>query len=391
MKIFVIASRIPYPLEKGDKLRIYNQVKELSKNHEILLCCLHDGKIHPKARIELEAICAKVEFVKLNRIKILINLFFNIFSSKPFQVSYFYQKKAQREIDKIIVDFNPDHIYAQLIRTSEYVKLKHHIPKTLDYMDSFSKGMQRRVQNAPIIFKAIFESEAKRLLRYENLIYDYFENHTIISEQDRDEIWHEKRKNIYVIPNGLDANYFYPAEREKKYEILFSGNMSYIPNVDAAYFLAKEIFPLVQKELPDCRLMIAGAKPHAKIEALRSHSIFVSGWMDDIREAYWASELFVAPLRLGSGLQNKLLEAMATKLPSITSPLANNALGATDKKEILIASDPKEFAGQIIYLLQNKEEAAIIAENAYHFVCSNFNWENSTQKLEDLIIQSTKG
>ena len=390
MKIFVIASRIPYPLEKGDKLRIYNQVKELSKNHEILLCCLHDGKIHPKAIKELEAICAQVEFVKLNRIKILINLFFNIFSSKPFQVSYFYQNRAQRKIDKIISDFKPDHIYAQLIRTSEYVKLKHHIPKTLDYMDSFSKGMQRRVQNAPFLFKAVFESEAKRLLRYENLIYDYFEKHTIISEQDRDEIWHENRKKINVIPNGLDANYFYPAEKEKKYELLFSGNMSYIPNVDAAYYLAKEIFPLVQKKLPNCRLMIAGAKPHPKIEALRSSSIFVSGWMDDIREAYWASELFVAPLRLGSGLQNKLLEAMATKLPSITSPLANNALGATDKKEILIASEANEFAQEIIYLLQNKEEAKQIAENAYRFVCSNFNWENSTKKLEDLIIRSTK-
>ena len=171
MKIFVIASRIPYPLEKGDKLRIYNQVKELSKDHQILLCCLYDGKIHPKATKELEAICKQVEFVKLSRIKILINLFFNIFSSKPFQVSYFYQNKAQRRIDKIIADFKPDHIYAQLIRTSEYVKLKHHIPKTLDYMDSFSKGMQRRVQKAPFLFKTVFESEAKRLLRYENLIY----------------------------------------------------------------------------------------------------------------------------------------------------------------------------------------------------------------------------
>jgi len=391
MKIFVIASRIPYPLEKGDKLRIYHQVKELSKNHDILLCCLYDGAIPQNAKAELEKICSRVEFIKLSPIKILINLFFTLFSNLPFQVSYFYQKKAQKKVDKLISDFKPDHLYAQLIRTSEYIKSKHHIPKTLDYMDSFSKGMERRVKNASKLFQFVYESEAKRLLRYENLIYDYFEHHTIISEQDRNEIWHESRSKITIVPNGLDADYFHPAVRDKKYDLLFSGNMSYIPNVDAALFLAKEILPLVLKELPDCKLLIAGATPHHKIEALKSNSISISGWMDDIREAYWSAKLFVAPLRLGSGLQNKLLEAMATKIPSITSPLANNALGAKNNKEILIASSANEFANQIIYLLRNENEAKEIAENAYEFVTSHFNWEKSTRILETVIIASSEG
>lgn len=386
MKIFVIASRIPFPLEKGDKLRIYHQVKELSKKHEVFLCCLYDGEIHPKADEEISKICAEHYFVKLNKWKIVFKLLITLFSTKPFQVSYFYQRKAQNIIDKLIAQFNPDHIYAQLIRTSEYVKTKHNIPKTIDYMDSFSKGMERRAENASFLLKPIFVTESKRLLRYENLIFDYFENHTIISEQDQDQIWHEKRKKIFVIPNGLDAEFFHPKEIEKKYSILFSGNMSYVPNVDAALFLAQEIFPLVKKKLPECNLLIAGANPHTKIEALKSESIIVSGWMDDIRDAYWTSKVFVAPLRLGSGLQNKLLEAMATLTPSITSSLANNALKAKEGKEILIANSAEEFAAQIISLLVDPTMADSIAQNAYTYVTSTFNWETSTQLLENVIV-----
>jgi glycosyltransferase involved in cell wall biosynthesis len=340
--------------------------------------------------VELQKICNQVEFVRLNKWKIPFNLFLTFFTSKPFQVSYFYQKKAQRKIDKLIKGFNPDFIYAQLIRTTEYVKHYYTISKTLDYMDSFSKGMERRAKNSSFFPSLIFDSEAKRLINYENLIYDYFDHHTIISEQDRDQIWHESRKKITIIPNGLDSKFFHPKEQRKRYDLLFSGNMSYIPNVDAALYLVKEIFPILKEKLPNCSLMIAGATPHPKIQALRSDSIFISGWMDDIREAYWDAHVFVAPLRLGSGLQNKLLEAMATKTPCVTSPLANNALGAVDNEGVLIATNPQEFAEKIIYLLKNKSDANTIAENAYTFVTSNFNWQKSTKILESVILGQAK-
>jgi len=391
MKLLVIASRIPFPLEKGDKLRIYHQVKELSKNNEVLLCCLHANEVSDEAKSELQKICNQLAFIKLSKWKIPFNLFFAFFSSTPFQVAYFYQKKAQRKIDALIQSFKPDFIYAQLIRTSEYVKHYYTYSKTIDYMDSFSKGMERRAKNSSIFPRLVFDSEARRLLRYENLIFDYFENHTIISKQDREQIWHENRKEIAIIPNGLDSAFFHPKEQVKKYDLLFSGNMSYVPNVDAALYLANEIFPLVQKEIKGCRLLIAGANPHTKIAALRSEAIHVSGWMDDIREAYWDSKVFVAPLRLGSGLQNKLLEAMATKTPSVTSPLANNALGAENNKEILIANSPQEFADHIVSLLKNKAKADLLAERAYEFVRSTYNWQKSSKALEEIIQRRSKG
>jgi len=386
MKLFVLVSRVPYPLEKGDKLRIYHQVKELSKNNTVFLCCLNSEKIHKNAIKELEKICAEVRVIPLGKTNIYWNLFLNIFLDKPFQVAYFYQRSAAIKINKLIENFKPDHIYSQLIRTSEYVKKKFDIPKTIDYMDSLSKGMDRRAKSASFLSRPIFMSEAKRLVRYENLIFDYFDKQTIISEQDRDFIWHQNRKKIDIIRNGLDSVYFHPKSEKKEYEILFTGNMSYIPNIDSAVFLAEDILPLVKKTIPEARLLIAGANPVKKIKKLASDDIIVSGWMEDIRDAYWKSKVFVAPLRLGSGLQNKLLEAMACEIPCVTTTLANNALDAKNKTSILLAENADEFANTIIQLLQNPELAEKIAKKGRQHVIANFNWSSTTNELENLML-----
>ncbi|MDG1262688.1 MAG: hypothetical protein P8O05_13080, partial [Flavobacteriales bacterium] len=138
MKLFVLVSRIPYPLEKGDKLRAYHQMKDLAKRHEIVLCCLTDKKADLAAIAHLETFCEEVIVVKLNKALQLARLGAALISSRPFQVHYFFQRKALRLIKKTIDRTNPDHIYCQLIRCSEYLKDIYHIPKTLDYMDALS-------------------------------------------------------------------------------------------------------------------------------------------------------------------------------------------------------------------------------------------------------------
>ncbi|MFP4472194.1 MAG: glycosyltransferase, partial [Bacteroidales bacterium] len=191
----------------------------------------------------------------------------------------------------------------------------------------------------------------------------------------------------YIIPNGVDTDFFKPLERKKKYELVFIGNMGYPPNVNAAEFLAREILPEVQKSRPSAGLMLAGATPDKRVLALKSEHVEVTGWVDDIRECYAAAKVFIAPMQIGTGLQNKLLEAMAMRIPSITSPLANSALCARPDHEILIGSNPQEYAAHINRLLDNSEYAVQIAEAGYRFVLDNYNWESATAEL-DLIIQS---
>jgi len=131
--------------------------------------------------------------------------------------------------------------------------------------------------------------------------------------------------------------------------------------------------------------LLAGASPDSRVTALASNKVTVTGWMDDIRSAYAQTQLFIAPMRLGTGLQNKLLEAMSMKLPTITTSLANNALCAKDGKEILIGETAESLAKHIIDLLDNRLLYDKIAENGHRFVRQNYNWEEATNYLEKIL------
>ena len=383
MKIFVLLSRIPFPIEKGDKLRAFHHIRCLAQNNEVIVCALSDSVVHPDAIEVLNGICSEVHIISIGKVGMIWNVLKTIFNGKPLQVGYFYRRSAQKQIEILIRKCNPDHIYCQLIRVSEYVK-NISIPKTLDYQDVFSMGARRRAEKSSYILKLLFMMEFRRLLRYENDIFDSFNHKTIISQPDRDLLFHPRRGEVVIIPNGVDQIYFSPAESVKTQDVVFTGNMGYPPNIDAAIHLANDIFPLVLKKIPEAKLLIAGANPHPKVLALKSSHITISGWLPDIRDSYSSARIFIAPMRIGTGLQNKLLEAMAMKLPCVTSDLANQALGAKLNEEILVGNTAEEFANHIINLLQNEAFANTIAQNGNDFVKKTFNWENSTLMLEKL-------
>ena len=380
MRIGVLLSRFPYPLEKGDKLRAYHQLRELSKKHEIYLCALHLGRVKESDLEQLRSICKEIKLIRLTRLSIIFNLFYSlIFSKLPLQVAYFFHRNKKKKVIQFFDDMKIDHLYCQLIRIAEYVKDYDKVPKTLDYMDALSRGMMRRLDVSPFYLKPFIRIETTRLKRYEHFIFSAFDHTTIISEQDRDFIVHAENENIAIIRNGVDQEFFHPVKNaEKKFELLFTGNMSYPPNVDTAEYLCQQVMPKLKEYQADIKLVIAGANPSARVKNLKSENVEITGWVDDIREYYAAAKIFVAPLKIGSGLQNKLLEAMAMKLPCITSPLANNALKAVHEESILIGKDPEQVFEQIKDLLEDQEKANQLAENGYQFVCQNYNWGSST-------------
>ncbi|MFL5762750.1 MAG: glycosyltransferase [Bacteroidia bacterium] len=385
MKLLVILSRVPYPLEKGDKLRAFNQLKELSLKHQIILLALNDSTLDKNAENELKKYCRAISIIKFSRFTIFCNLLRSFFSGKPFQVGYFYFSKAQKKADELIEKHKPDHIYCQLIRTAEYVKKYPGIPKTLDYMDVFSKGIERRKLTDPFYMKPFLAMEYRRLIRYERKIFSFFNHRTIISEQDRSFIPHPDRQKIVVVPNGVDTTFFKPLQLQKKYELLFNGNMNYPPNIESAEYLVEKVMPYVWSKMPGVRLLISGASPSDAVLALASDRVIVSGWVDDIRENFARSRILVAPMQISIGLQNKLLEAMAMQLPCITSSLANNALGAKPGEQILVADTPEQYARHIIDLLTNEGKSKMIAMNGYQFATEKFDWRKTTAILEKLI------
>lgn len=384
MKIFVILSRVPYPLEKGDKLRAFNQIRELSKNNKIFLFALNDIELDKNAIQELKKYCEDISILKLTKLNIIFNLIRTLFDGKPFQVGYFFSSKARKKIDALIKQHQPDHIYCQLIRTAEYAKPYPHIPHTLDFMDVFSKGMERRRSTSAFYMKPILGIEYNRLLKYENKIFDFFDHKTIISDQDKSLIPHPRKNEIVVVPNGVDTGYFRPMDMKKEYDLLFNGNMNYPPNVESVQYLVNKILPEVWKQLPDVRLLISGANPNYKVMELKSDKVVISGWMNDIRENFAKSKILVAPMQISIGLQNKLLEAMAMKIPCVTSTLANNALRAQPGEQILVADKPDQYAQCIVQLLTDEAQLNRIAENGYQYVMNHFNWQQTTQLLERL-------
>jgi len=253
-------------------------------------------------------------------------------------------------------------------------------------MDALSKGVERRIQKSPWYLKLLLKIEAKRMREYEREVFDIFQHKTIISAQDRALILHPHNKEISIIANGVDLDFFAPKNLEKKVDLVFTGNMSYPPNVDSACFLAEQIMPLVWQSMPQTTLMISGVNPAPRVKKLASDKIIVTGWVEDIRNSYAQAKLFIAPMQMGTGLQNKLLEAMAMGIPCITSPLANNALGAEPDQEILIGKTPEEFKQLISNLLNDKDLYTKISTNGHRFAHLNFNWEQKTKELKQLIF-----
>ena len=384
MKIFVLLPRIPYPLEKGDKLRAFNQLKQLAKHNEIVLCALNDSpKVSEQDAFRaLQPYCQSISFIKINKAQILLGLMRAFVKGLPMQCGYFYNRKAARKIDALITKHKPDMLYCQLLRTAEYIRHKD-IPKAIDYQDIFSYGMKRRADIASCVTRPVFNLEYRRLRRYEAAVFDDFGVKSIISEPDRALFPHDHREEILIVPNGVDHDYFKPQPCAKQYDLVFTGNMSYPPNVNAVEYLANEIMPIVWATRPETTLYIAGATPDPRVKRAASERIIVSGWLDDIRTAYAQSRVFIAPMRIGTGLQNKLLEAMSMRLPAITSPLANASLGAKPDEEILVGSDANEMAQHIITLLTDTEKAEQIAQAGFDFTNRVYDWGKATERLEE--------
>ncbi len=386
MKIVVLTSRFPFPVEKGDKLRAYNHIRGLAERHEVHLISITHQHVDPAAITELEKYCAGIHIFRIPSYRLPWNLAQAAFEGLPLQVGYFLDQSIKQKIQYLILKTEPEHIFTQLIRTSEYVRA---LPfsKTLDYMDVFSVGMAQRAKAGSFLARPFFRYESTLLARYEKDIYRDFDHHCIISGQDRDRLKVPYTENIHVIPNGVDTHYFSRKETETPYDLLFVGNMGYLPNIEAAEYLVRKILPLCRSRGMQVNVLIAGARPDRRVLRLASRHVKVSGWMEDIRYAYNRSKVFVAPIFSGMGQQNKILEAMSMEMPSITSTMVNNAIGARPGGEIFIADDPAGYAGHIYMLLEDNAQAERTGKAARVFITENYTWSRHLEMLNELIAR----
>lgn len=387
MKILVVLPRFPYPLEKGDKLRAFNQIKILSKTNDIYLYCVSHEPVSEEQRQALQPYCKQICVVRSPRLANYINVFRNYLYAKSLQIGYWDSKLARRRFKQFESQVQPDVIYSQMVRTMTYVSRSRR-PKVMDFQDALSMNAERRMDHAKGLWHYILHYEFKMLRSSEYNSFRIFDALTIISDYDSEAIPHRKNGEIHIIPNGVDFEYFHPMECEKKYDIVFCGNMSYEPNVRATNYLMQKVMPLVWQQRPETTVLIAGANPRRSVCQYEGPNVTIKGNVEDIRECYASSRILVAPMQTGSGLQNKLLEAMSMRVPCVTTSIANDSLHAVPERDILIGDTPQSLAENILLLLSNNDKCQELIQSAYDFVHANYSWESSVSKLESILRQS---
>lgn len=205
---------------------------------------------------------------------------------------------------------------------------------------------------------------------------------------DRDLMPIKEKEKIVIVRNGVDLSKFKYEAQLKEFDLIFTGNMAYAPNIDAAEYLVNQILPKIKTKFPRVSLVLCGANPSMRVLALRSPNVFVTGWVDSMTDYYAKSKIFIAPMRLGTGLQNKLLEAMAVQLPCITSALAGKPLVEVESNNaVMICDTADEFAEAACKILTDSESYQQLALNGYRYVCDNYNWEGATQPLISILSE----
>jgi len=381
LKILVALSRFPWPTNKGDKLRAWHQLIGMSNKNEVHVFCLTDEVVKPQDLEKAKAVFASVHVFNLSKIDVLTRLSLATFRKIPFQVAYFSDRKAIAEFNSLVQQINPDIVYCQLARMAEFCRDIENCKKVIDYQDAFSIGLERRIANEPWWKKYVVSMESKRLKNYESQILEDFEQRTMISEQDAKLIAHHLNTSLQIIPNGVDTDFYKPEPRARVIDLLFTGNMQYEPNVNCVIYVVDKVIPLLTKEFPHIQFVAAGMNPAKELQQIKSRHLQLTGWVDDLRSYYQVSRIFIAPMQIGIGMQNKILEAMSMGLPVITTTLANNAIGAIHGKEIWIANTPEKVAEAISYLLNNTELAINIGHNARKLMVEQFSWDKQNAKL----------
>ncbi len=381
-KIAVILSRFPFPLDKGDKLRAYHQIGYLSRFHDVYVYALSNEEVDETMMKALSPFCKGIHVFRLSRSGVIVQALLSFIKNIPVQVGYFYSPRHAKKIRESIMALQPDTVYCQLSRTALYGK---DLPfrKVIDLQDAFSTNYERIQNSYQGLMKYFYRRESLCMRDFEIKMIGWFDISTIISAFDKGKIQIEPNP-LVVVSNGVDTSYYKSAGRTKKYDILFSGNLTYIPNKHAVKFLAEKIAPALAHLRPDIQIVIAGSSGDT-LKKYESSNIQIRGWVNDMSVLYDEARIFVSPLFTGAGLQNKLLEAMSMGIPCITTAITNASLLATENEQVLLADNVDEFVSKIIVLLDDAALRQRISTNARIFIEENYNWDKVNQKLADLL------
>jgi sugar transferase (PEP-CTERM/EpsH1 system associated) len=391
--LLYLVHRIPYPPNKGDKIRSYHLLKHLAERYHVHLGTFIDDANDWQYVDKVKQLCADTCFAELKPKLARVRSLGALFANRSLSVDYYRhaelqtwanQVVKQHDIQRVLVFSSPMAQYAMDLRDTRRV---------IDFVDIDSDKWRQYAEKKHWPMSWLYAHEARQLLRYEQHVAQAFDASLFVSQPEADlfkQLAPAVRHKVGSFSNGVDTDYFAPRlELENPYTddaavMVFTGAMDYWPNVDAVQWFARDIFPAIRQAHPAARFYIVGSRPSAEVQALAAlPGVHVTGTVPDVRPYLAHARLAVAPLRIARGIQNKVLEAMAMAKPVIVSPQALEGIAATPGRNIVLAAEAPQLAAAAIELLHHPDHQ--MGPRARECVIAQYGWTSNLSRVDALL------
>lgn len=394
MKILWVNTNFLHPTTKGGQIRTLEMLRHLHRRHEIHYVAIEDPA-HPEGPARAQEYSSKAYPVRYTISGKRSPAFWGavaagLFSSTPVAVSRFHPPHmrpflekliARHRFDRAVVDFLPPTTYFPGL---ERALLFQHNVETLIW--------RRHAGHASDpLHRWYFGLQARRMFEYERRVSRAAGHVVAVSANDACEM---RRLfgivNVSAIPTGVDIDYFRPPAPPpaKRGDLVFVGSMDWLPNVDGILYFAREVLPLIHGRMPECSLTVVGRMPPPEILRLaeRDPRIRVTGTVPDIRPYLWGARVSIVPLRIGGGTRLKIYEAMAARIPVVSTGVGAEGLAIHPPEDIRVADHPRDFADHCLELLSDADARRRMAAAAWEMVHASFSWERVSACFERILL-----
>lgn len=388
--LLYLVHRMPYPPNKGDKVRSYHLLKHLVRRHRVFVGTFiddPDDEVHIGA---LRALCADLFVTPLRRARARLGSLSGLLDGEALTLAYYRDAGLRRWV---LETARREHIDAAVVFSSSMAQYAEGLglPTLVDFVDLDSAKWTEYAEHHRWPMSWLYRREGERLLAYERAVAARSARSFFVTEKEAAlfrSVAPESVRSCEAMCNGVDADHFAPdATRPSPFAadelpVVFTGAMDYLPNVDAVSWFAAEILPPLRARWPALRFHIVGRNPTPAVLALRSESVAVTGTVPDVRPYLQHAAVVVAPLRLARGIQNKILEAMAMGRPVVAARECAEAISAQRGREFIAASDADGFVREIDALLRAPARAAAMGDAGRRRVQQDYSWDAHLAAIE---------
>lgn len=381
-KLLYLVHRMPYPPNKGDKVRSYHLLKHLAQRHQVFVGTFIDDPDDAAHIATLRGLCAQLHVAPLQPLRARIASLGALLHGQPLTLRYYRDAGLRRWVQRTVREQRIDAVVVFSSSMAQYAQGLG-LPLLVDFVDVDSAKWTQYADRHRWPMSWLYRREGRQLLAYERAVAASCERAFFVTEKETAlfrSLAPECAPRLQAVCNGVDAEYFAPdATRASPFApdelpVVFTGAMDYWPNIDAVTWFAQDMLPRLRQSWPALRFHIVGRSPPPSLRALASDTVSVSGKVPDIRPYLQHAAVVVAPLRLARGIQNKILEAMAMGRPVVATSECAEPIGAAQGSELLWAAEPQSFVQQVDALLRDPLRAAAIGAAGRQRVLRDFSW-----------------